>query len=229
MQYRYKKTVTNDILISQKTFNNLHGYLGAVFNKLKKLHVIDYDNPISGVDFIKIQERQMSYLNRPQLDTLFESISTGCKNKSTWYVSQICIRTGARWSEAEKLKRKQLHNNMITFEFTKGKKTRSVPICPVFYKQILEFSGNKNPDDRLFDNCISAFRRAVYRTDLIFPTGQMTHILRHSFASSVAMRGGNIVTLQKILGHADIQQTMVYAHLFPDHLNHAVLFNPMAE
>ncbi|WP_339390197.1 hypothetical protein [Moritella viscosa] len=32
------------------------------------------------------------------------------------------------------------------------------------------------------------------------------------------MNGGNILVLQKILGHADISQTMRYSHFSPSHL-----------
>jgi site-specific recombinase XerC len=34
--------------------------------------------------------------------------------------------------------------------------------------------------------------------------------------SHFMMSGGNILTLQKLLGHADLKMTMVYAHLRPD-------------
>lgn len=44
------------------------------------------------------------------------------------------------------------------------------------------------------------------------------HALRHTFASHYMMAGGNILTLQKILGHGDIKMTMIYAHLAPDYL-----------
>lgn len=44
------------------------------------------------------------------------------------------------------------------------------------------------------------------------------HSLRHTFASQFVMQGGNILTLQKILGHSDIKMTLVYAHLAPDFL-----------
>ena len=44
------------------------------------------------------------------------------------------------------------------------------------------------------------------------------HALRHTFASHFVMNGGNILTLQKILGHADIKMTLLYAHLAPDFL-----------
>jgi len=44
------------------------------------------------------------------------------------------------------------------------------------------------------------------------------HALRHTFASHFMMSGGNILTLQKLLGHSDVSTTMIYAHLSPDHL-----------
>ena len=42
------------------------------------------------------------------------------------------------------------------------------------------------------------------------------HTLRHTFASHFIMAGGNILTLQKILGHSDVKITLIYAHLAPD-------------
>lgn len=227
LKYRYVKTFEGDA-VCFKTFNNLQGYLVAVFNKLKKLKVITYHSPICDIDFFKIQERQLSYLSRSQIDELLDSIKIHSQNLSTWWVTQICLRTGARWSEAEKLTRKQLRDGRITFEFTKSKKTRTVPLDPAFFHALDQFAGHMNPDDRLFKNCIGAFRRAAKHTDIKFPRGQSTHILRHSFASHFVMNGGNILSLQKILGHADISMTMRYAHLAPDHLKDAVKLNPLA-
>jgi integrase len=57
----------------------------------------------------------------------------------------------------------------------------------------------------------------------------MAHILRHTFASHFIMNGGNIVALQKILGHSSLNVTMKYSHLAPDYLQQAVLFNPIAK
>ncbi|MBK1752631.1 MAG: tyrosine-type recombinase/integrase, partial [Escherichia coli] len=50
---------------------------------------------------------------------------------------------------------------------------------------------------------------------------------RHTFASHFMMNGGNILVLQKILGHADITMTMRYAHFAPSHLEDAVRLNPL--
>ena len=42
------------------------------------------------------------------------------------------------------------------------------------------------------------------------------HTLRHSFASHLAIKGTPIFTIQKLLNHKDIKQTMRYAKLSPD-------------
>jgi len=48
------------------------------------------------------------------------------------------------------------------------------------------------------------------------------HSLRHTFASHLLMKGVDLPTVQKLLGHSDIQTTMIYSHLAPDHLVDAV-------
>lgn len=58
---------------------------------------------------------------------------------------------------------------------------------------------------------------------------QLSHALRHSFASHFMMNGGNILILQKILGRSTIIITMRYAHLAPEHLQEAVIYNPLYE
>jgi integrase len=42
------------------------------------------------------------------------------------------------------------------------------------------------------------------------------------------MNGGNILTLQRFLGHASLTMTMRYAYLAPDHLEEAKRLNPLA-
>lgn len=51
------------------------------------------------------------------------------------------------------------------------------------------------------------------------PLTRPFHALRHTFASHFIMSGGNILSLQKLLGHADIKMTLLYAHLAPDFLS----------
>lgn len=75
-----------------------------------------------------------------------------------------------------------------------------------------------SPFNRLFASCKGAFRKAVQRAKLDLPEGQLTHILRHTFASHFIMNGGSLKVLQEILGHEDIKTKMIYAHFAPDYL-----------
>ncbi len=49
------------------------------------------------------------------------------------------------------------------------------------------------------------------------------HSLRHSYATHLLEQGVNIVSLKKLLGHADITTTMIYLHVaqFENHHVHS--------
>ena len=96
----------------------------------------------------------------------------------------------------------------------------SIGCCPISRRHVTSI--------RIFSTAFSAFREAVDRAGLELPAGQLTHVLRHTFASHFMMNGGNILTLQRILGHANLTMTMRYAHLSPEHLQEARMLNPVS-
>lgn len=213
--------------IKPKTWNNNLGLLKSVYNRLRKLNVINYENPIVGVDALRLHDDQLAFLSLQEIERLMTEIQERGKNPHTYWVTQLCLRTGARWSEAEKLTRRQLYDNKVTYVRTKSRRSRTVPIDPVFFQQLLGHIGLRGNNQRCFSNCAKAFQHAVKRAGIELPPGQMTHVCRHSFASHFIMRGGNILTLQKILGHTDIKMTMRYAHLAPEYLLDAVKYAPV--
>ncbi len=58
------------------------------------------------------------------------------------------------------------------------------------------------------------FRR--YRDEVGLPDSLHFHSLRHTFASWAVLDGMDLYRLRDILGHADLSQTMRYAHLRPE-------------
>lgn len=211
--------------ISPKTCNNELGYLNAVFNELHRTADITYQNPFRNVRPIAIPEREMGYLDHDQIRKIFSELKERTTNPHAFLVARLSLETGARWSEAERLTLNRLEKHRVTFDQTKSGKNRSVPISEDLYKQLLE---HLTQWGTFGTSTISAFRRAVDRSGVDLPRGQCAHILRHTFASHFIMNGGNILTLQKILGHATINMTMRYAHLAPDHLEEAVTLNPVS-
>ena len=206
--------------VSPRTMNLELAYFLAVFNELRRLGEWVQPNPLENVRQFRIDESEMAYLTGEQIDSLLHE----CRNSSSKdleIVAKICLATGARWSEAESLKRAQITGTKITFVKTKGKKNRTIPIASNLAEELPKKSG------ALFAPCYYAFRSAIERTGIELPDGQMTHVLRHTFASHFMMNGGNILVLQRILGHTDIKMTMRYAHFAPNHLEEALRLNPL--
>ena len=81
----------------------------------------------------------------------------------------------------------------------------------------------------VFNSCYSAFREGVERAGIDLPDGQLTHVLRHTFATNFLMKGGDIRTLQELLGHESVQMTMRYAHIVHSNLDKAKSLNPVAD
>jgi site-specific recombinase XerD len=101
---------------------------------------------------------------------------------------------------------------------TKSKKFRVIPLVPAL-KQILA------PFRKAEGRCFSKrnLRRQIARIFRNASLGEPgLHILRHTFASQLIMKGVDLVTVKDLLGHADIATTMIYSHLSKDHIKQAI-------
>ena len=184
-------------------------------------------NPLAELRQFKIEERELSYLTADQVRDLLEELTKG-KNGHAAMIAKVCLATGARWSEAENLEARHIRNGQIQFAGTKSGKVRTIPIDPSFEKALLAHHNKAETGQRLFAYSYAAFRDAVDRAGIVLQEGQLTHVLRHTFASHFMMNGGNILVLQRSLGHASLTMTMRYAHLAPDHLQEVVKLNPLS-
>ncbi|AGH72539.1 tyrosine-type recombinase/integrase [Edwardsiella piscicida] len=206
--------------VSPRTMNLEHAYFLAVFNELKRIGEWDAPNPLENVRQFRTEESEMAYLTAEQINKLLEECRLSSA-KDLKMVVKICLVTGARWSEAENLKRSQITAGKVTFIKTKSKRNRTIPLNQEIIADLPKKNGT------LFKPCYYAFRSAIERAGIELPAGQLTHVLRHTFASHFMMNGGNILVLQKILGHTDIKMTMRYAHFAPNHLEEALKLNPL--
>ncbi|MDN4178080.1 phage integrase [Klebsiella pneumoniae] len=206
--------------VSPRTMNLEHAYFLAVFNELKRIGEWTAPNPLENVRQFRVDESEMAYLTIEQIDQLLQECrDSSAKDLET--IVKICLATGARWGEAETLRRSQISAGKVTFIKTKGKRNRTIPLDLDLIGELPKKNG------ALFTPCYYAFRNALERAGIDLPAGQLTHVLRHTFASHFMMNGGNILVLQKILGHTDIKMTMRYAHFAPNHLEEAARLNPL--
>lgn len=205
--YRAKRLANK---ISTNTVNHELAYLTAVFNELERAGQWTHGNPLSSIRRLRVDETELSYLTTEQIRTLLAKLDT-----KTAVIARICLATGARWGEACNLPAERVKGGKITFAGTKSTKVRVVPFRD---KIISDYVKGKTGTMFVYNTAYNNFRDAIASLGIKLPDGQMTHVLRHTFASHYMMNGGDILALQKILGHSSLTMTMRYAHLAPDHL-----------
>ena len=130
---------------------------------------------------------------------------------------------GLRISEALDLMPDDLHPGATSLRITgKGNKTRIVPLLAVVFEAVERYK-KLCPYD--LDPALPLFRGArggklhagliqrgmqKLRSAFNLPETATPHSLRHSFATHLLAGGGDLRTIQELLGHASLSTTQVY-------------------
>ncbi|HEA0305355.1 TPA: tyrosine-type recombinase/integrase [Salmonella enterica] len=216
LEYRASKLTAG---LNPHTVNRDLTVLSAMFSVLIRAEEFYHKNPMHGIRKLRVPPSDMSFLSDDEIDSLLSQLGGDDKR-----IAILCLSTGARWGEAKRLRGENIVGNRVMFTLTKTNKPRAVPIS----EQALRLVKTQKTGP-LFNVDYVKFRQILKQVKPDLPKGQATHVMRHTFATHFMMNGGNIITLQRILGHSNIQQTMVYAHFAPDFLQDAISFNPLAE
>ena len=211
---------------SNGTINRHFAFIRHVLMLAMKDGKIDR-NPACGIKFLP-EEKRTRYLSQQELERLERSLPV-----QDWRLVAFAIETCLRREEQFQLRWDQvdLEAGQLTIPLPKGGRTRHVPLSEAA-KAILRaldsfahspwvFPSPQNPlkhgNAQSFVNHV--FTPALKRLGL---QGVCWHTLRHTAALRRVMAGVDLVAVQKILGHRDIQTTLRYAHLAPGHLQDAV-------
>jgi integrase/recombinase XerC len=139
-------------------------------------------------------------------------------------VLALCYGAGLRISEALSIRRADAptgETDAITI-VGKGQKSRSAPIIPPVRRAVEDYLSlcpfSLKPAGPLFIGAkggplsprIVQLAMARMRGALGLPETATPHALRHSFATHLLARGGDLRTIQDLLGHASLSTTQVY-------------------
>ncbi|HWA20140.1 MAG TPA: tyrosine recombinase XerC [Devosia sp.] len=144
-------------------------------------------------------------------------------------VLSLCYGAGLRISEALALSRADLEGTTLRIT-GKGGKTRMVPLIDAVRRSIETYLGlvpfKLTPTQPLFRGVkggvlsprLIQMRVAQLRGALGLPPSATPHALRHSFATHLLGRGGDLRAIQELLGHASLSTTQIYTAIDTDRL-----------
>lgn len=181
---------------------------------------------ISKIKTPKIAKSIPKAVDNVDIEKIFEALKKF--HKEEWQTKRdmalltLIYGCGLRISEALSVSKKNLENAQTLVITGKGGKQRMVPLLPIVKRRIDEYLAicpfklifdqsiffNKSgaPFSRFtFESMIQKIRKQLNLADTITP-----HAFRHSFATHLLEAGGDLRTIQELLGHADLSTTQRY-------------------
>lgn len=189
-------------------FNKLRACLNEAFEK----RIIAY-NPMRGIDNFKAEEGKRMYLT---IDEVRKLVQTPCRSEEVKTAFLFSCLTGLRRSDIAKLTWGEVHHQSgFTRIIFRQKKTGGQEYLDIT-TQAAALMGERGADDeRVFkwfnspgstNDIIRVWvANAGINKDITFHCG------RHTFATMMLDLGTDLFTVSKLLGHADISTTQIYA------------------
>jgi site-specific recombinase XerD len=190
----------------------MHWLAEQKFQELVKVHLIRCEQPIP----VTFQNEDLSLL--------FKAEPRCMREKRVILMSMVVADCGLRARECLAIRMDDINlaNLELIIRKAKGRKPRIVPITETLRREISPLMTVRKPDEFLFQtqngtalryrNALRDFKYLCKRLHITRPKTAW-HTLRHTFATNYISMGGNVVHLQRILGHSKLEMTMRYVHL----------------
>jgi integrase len=211
----------------------------AMFNVAVKWGMLD-ENPCKGVKLVKVPPQRPAYLSEEEFSRLIQSIQAPWLRDIVSFAVSTMMRAGEianlTWESVD-LEKRFIHVENTEGFRVKTTKPRAVPMNEWVYNFLARKNDRSGYVFRLPDgsrtrvDCISKnFKKACRKISL--PERLHFHSLRHTGATWLVQKGVSIYAVQRLLGHSNIQVTMMYSHLITsemqDSVNHIVIPDNLA-
>jgi len=216
-------------------FSSTNRAIAAVKNFFK--YMIRYHGLINKSIFnLKSPKQPSSLLRALSQEQTNDSLKEAADlAKSPWLAQRdqallyLLYGCGLRISEALSLKVKDLKKSTLIIK-GKGNKDRIVPILKTIVQQIQQYLDlcpyPLEKDDFIFigkqgkklDPGVFQRQIRLLRNQLNLPESTTPHAFRHSFATHILKNGGDLKSIQELLGHKDLTTTQKYTKVDATHL-----------
>jgi integrase/recombinase XerD len=194
------------------------------------------DLDIDDLPFPKVPKKLPVVLSHEEVTRLIEA----APNLTYRTILMVLYGTGMRRAEVPRLKVGDIDSERMIVHIRQGKggRDRDVPMSPKLLEALRGHYRRKRSNTYIFsssaghfgvDNPVSdktvwhAVRGAAKRAGLTKTIGP--HTLRHTFATHLCEAGADLRTIQLLMGHSCLKDTLIYLHLSQRHLRAAI--NPL--
>lgn len=230
--------------LSKTAINTYVRALSAMFTWLTREEIIQV-NPFKKVTIPKPDSKVIVTFSEEQISQLLNAIPTDTNiGYRDWCIVCLLLDSGIRLNELciLKIEGTDLDNRLIRV-FGKGSKERQVPIGARVQRALwkyIQFHRPKPANPRITNLFLNRYgeplknNRVYHQIRLharqagILGVRASPHTLRHTFATEYLKNGGDVFSLQRILGHSNLDMVRRYVHFTMESVQKAhALSSPM--
>ena len=204
--------------VTNFTLHTYYRVLNRALNAAVRAEIIK-SNPftkISNSDKIRLPESKRSYMTIDEVRALIDTPMENEAIKDAYLFSCFC---GLRISDIIRLQWKDVFVDGGQYRLSVSMQKTKEPIYLPLSSEALKWMperGNKTPEDKVFDlpspNTINILIKPWAKAAGISKRFTF-HTARHTFATMMLTLGADLYTTSKLLGHADVKMTQVYAKI----------------
>ena len=204
--------------VTNFTLHTYYRVLNGALNAAVRAEIIK-SNPftkISNSDKIRLPESKRSYMTIDEVRALIDTPIENEAIKDAYLFSCFC---GLRISDIIRLQWKDVFVDGGQYRLSVSMQKTKEPIYLPLSSEALKWMperGNKTPEDKVFDlpspNTINILIKPWAKAAGISKRFTF-HTARHTFATMMLTLGADLYTTSKLLGHADVKMTQVYAKI----------------
>ncbi|MCM3140478.1 tyrosine-type recombinase/integrase [Bacillus safensis] len=220
--------------LSPVTINIRLGGIKSLFSKMVERGLIN-ESPCGRVTKLRTDQTVVKSLTDSQVKRFFSVIDkdtfAGFRDYVAFYLSLKC---GLRSNELEGLEPSDVDFDnkvlMLPGAINKNRKNRMIPITDKvadnlhqllletedYFGEVKKVFVNQYGDEMAKEHLRKRAAKYAGMANLKGECRASIHSLRHTFAINYLRNGGDIRSLQKILGHADLESTQVYLDYVDD-------------
>ncbi len=204
-------------VVKPSTINRELDTLRNMLNMAVVWKMVD-SSPYKGIKHFRVSNTNLRIVSEEEFQKLYEAASQTLRP-----ILLTAVATGMRRGEILNLRWDDVNfkEGFIIVRDSKNYETRNIPMHPALEEVLLRLKA-KRQSEYVFEGRKTikrAWENALRKSGI---SHCRFHDLRHTFATRLIMKGVDLVTLQELMGHKDINMTKRYSHPTPEHKKQAV-------